>query len=687
MAITMGIMLLSLIFMLGLVEIGYLYWAKRDTQKVADLGALAGAQRLPDCSNATGAARGNAIDDNGFVNADGLTIDCGLWDPAIENEQHYTTPFDDGDPNAVRVRAERPVLPIFGLAGTLPNVGATAIASAEPLAAFSVGTTLLRFDGDSTLGAVLKGIGLDLDETSVLGYEGLAQIKITPGGLLKELGIPVAADIGVGELNTLLAGREISLGEVLDAIVTVAGQSEFTNANVALLNDIHAIIGNIPLNVQLGSISDASRGLFAQIIAPDRAGHAALGVGVDALSLIGAAIGVATSKHAITANLSALNLVTAQVGIVEPPSVAIGGEGATAYTAQVRSYIHIDTGELPLLGGLLSNVVRLNLPIVLDAVTGKGTLGEMCQVGDAGKRVADIAVDASILKVCIGGIDESTLFSTSQSCEEGLQNTELLNVLGLIRVNTKLAIDALPANGALTLYEGQMGTVGNDALLGTTVENITDAILGVLLGGALQSGQDIGNTQTLRTDLAADIWSKASVGGGTRKAKLQRSKNLIDNAGQNLASFVASLPSEVTDLLSDVLSLDILNLLDNVGGLVGGLLDTVGGILDGILDFVLSYDPCTGTIVLGIPIDNGSDAACKTYLAKSLDGDSGTGSTQVPNSVVATTGLLFNLLQPLLDGLGSGVLTPVLRNVLGLKLGETDVTLQSLECSHAGLVY
>src|SRR5690606_35983370 len=37
MAITIAIMLLGLIFMLGLVEIGYLYWAKRDTQKVADL--------------------------------------------------------------------------------------------------------------------------------------------------------------------------------------------------------------------------------------------------------------------------------------------------------------------------------------------------------------------------------------------------------------------------------------------------------------------------------------------------------------------------------------------------------------------------------------------------------------------------------------------------------------------------
>ena len=45
-AVPMLLILLGLINMLGLVEVGYLYWAKRDAQKVADLAALAGAQRL-----------------------------------------------------------------------------------------------------------------------------------------------------------------------------------------------------------------------------------------------------------------------------------------------------------------------------------------------------------------------------------------------------------------------------------------------------------------------------------------------------------------------------------------------------------------------------------------------------------------------------------------------------------------
>ena len=50
MSVTMMLLMLGLVAMLGLVEIGYLYWAKRDVQKVADLSALAGAQRLDLCT-------------------------------------------------------------------------------------------------------------------------------------------------------------------------------------------------------------------------------------------------------------------------------------------------------------------------------------------------------------------------------------------------------------------------------------------------------------------------------------------------------------------------------------------------------------------------------------------------------------------------------------------------------------
>jgi hypothetical protein len=292
----------------------------------------------------------------------------------------------------------------------------------------------------------------------------------------------------------------------------------------------------------------------------------------------------------------------------------------------------------------------------------------------AGERVADIAVDASILTVCIGGINESTLFSTSQSCEEGLQDAELLTVLGgLITVDTKLAIDALPAGGALTLHEGEMQTVGNELLLGTTIKNITDAVLGALLGGSLHDGQGL-DTGPLRSNLVADIWNTTT--GSSRSKKASQTKDKISSASNNLAGFVSGLSPATVGILGNLLNLNVFGLLNNVGGLVGGLLGTLTDILDAILG------PCSDLALLG-----GSDSACKAKIAETLAGNTGSGANQVPNAVIATTGFLFNLLKPLLDNLGSAALTPVLHDVLGLKLGETDVTLQSLECSNVGLVY
>ena len=45
-AVTLMLLMLGLVAMLGLVEVGYIFWVKRDLQKDADLAALAGAQLL-----------------------------------------------------------------------------------------------------------------------------------------------------------------------------------------------------------------------------------------------------------------------------------------------------------------------------------------------------------------------------------------------------------------------------------------------------------------------------------------------------------------------------------------------------------------------------------------------------------------------------------------------------------------
>ncbi|MDB5877484.1 MAG: Protein of unknown function rane, partial [Variovorax sp.] len=343
-------MALSLIVMVLLgSEMAYLFYMKREFQKTADLAALAGAQKLlPSpgvdiCANARTQAIQNAA--NNMAGIALTTVECGQWASSIAGERHFTS--GGTDPNALRVtiRSAPPVsiLPNLGGARTIA-VEALAMLDA-PVAAISVTPRLLRTGGDSTLGASLKAIGLNIDNSILVGYEGLATVPITPGGLLCAIpgaALCPAANISVASLNSLL-DTDITLGQLLDAVVAASGRTDLLNANVMLVNALKTTLGVTALDMRLGSASGASA-LFATITAPN--GYAALSSQLNALDVIRTAIGVASSGHAVdipSLDISLLGLarVTAKMGVVEPPSIAIGRKGITAYSAQVRTFIHV----------------------------------------------------------------------------------------------------------------------------------------------------------------------------------------------------------------------------------------------------------------------------------------------------------------------------------------------------------
>ncbi|HDS1131380.1 TPA: hypothetical protein QDZ82_004475, partial [Stenotrophomonas maltophilia] len=178
MSVTMMLVMLALLAMLGLIEIGYLFWAKRDAQKVADLAALAGAQRLELCTSDNSdnsAARQSAVTQNKFPGT--LQIRCGNWSATRATTNRFITSVDAANPrNAVQVVAQRSVLPFFGQNTSLPTVSVQAVARrSEPTAVFAVGSQLLRTNGDSVLLSTLRLVGLDVTNATVLSYDGLAQ--------------------------------------------------------------------------------------------------------------------------------------------------------------------------------------------------------------------------------------------------------------------------------------------------------------------------------------------------------------------------------------------------------------------------------------------------------------------------------------------------------------------------------
>ncbi|UVH58435.1 hypothetical protein NWF24_03200 [Variovorax paradoxus] len=650
-AIAMSLVVITLIG----TEIGFIYFMKREFQKTADLAALAGAQQIRGgCAAAITAAQLNANGAPGGSSANmpvGLTlaageVQCGYWD----KDTSFQTPAVTGPANAVRVAFQKasPTLLSFFTGNRLISVSAVAALGA-PLAEFSVGSKLITVSGDSTLGRLLKGIGLDLSGTSLVAYDGLAQAKITPGGLLAALGIPVSADIGVGELNTLLAGRSVALGDLLNAIVTVAGQNSLLSSNIALLQAIQAKLGLTNLMVQLGSLADGPRGLFAQIIAPGGSGSGALNVGVSALDLLYTSIGVATSQHAVDAglniNLLSLAKVTTQVTVIEPPSIAIGGIGATAYNAQVRTFIHVTT-DAGLLGSLLAPLLKLDLPIVLDAVTGTGTITDMCtpalQDPVSGKDRVKFQVTSKIANVCVGKIASTDLFSKSTVCSypTTLKDMELINVLGLLKVTNHLDLGVLPGpDSQLTLAEGETGTTPvNNLQVGTLVADLVTQLTNLLFGGPAPTGTpSSGDLDKITTQIWDNTVSVCSADTSSCRAlRLDQARAVINQNSQ-------------------------------ASGLLTGLLNGLAGLLTSIAN------PCSGVILLGGGDVNGCKSMIKDTLSKTTDANTG---GKVSNALSVLAGLL----KPVLDAVGKLVLTPLLTNVLGINLGQIDVNLKSLDC-------
>nr|WP_255557954.1 TadG family pilus assembly protein [Dyella sp. ASV24] len=696
-AVGMLLIMLFLISMLGIVEVGYLYWAKRDTQKVADLAALAGAQLMSACISGNGdntAARGNAVTENGFNGASwALQITCGTWDPVANSgiTDHFSATASGGTPNAVKVIAQRPVLPIFGLAGTLPNVSAEAVAASEsPIAVFSVGSTLATVTNQSTLGGLLTAIGISIPQASLVGYNGLATATVTPAGLLNQLGIQVPANVTVGQLNTLLAtsANAHALIDVLNATVIAAGQQQLLSANATLVNAITTAVGTTPGMVTLGSSGATPTGLFAQITAPDSAAQSALNAQVNALQLVSTAIGVATGQHAINVPSLAVNIppnvvtTTATASVIEPPAIGIGGVGTTAFTSQVRAFVQIgvNSNNAPLVGGLLKTLntqIQLNVPIAIDLVNAKATLTGLCTSKDSsGRDLATIQVNSSVLKTCVGAFNQSAAFSTSGDCTSvpgANTNQQLLNITvagaSVANVNTHFSLSALDASGSASFYPGQqqnLPTNGTPLTIGTTVSNIFTAITTLLLNGVVNTAS---NNNSVVSNLASDLWYANASSGGGNLGQLQASLNQLAGANGTLQGFLQNLPQQVTSILGSALTLNVNGLLSGVGGLLNGVTNLLTGILNGTL----------GQLACAL----GGATACIPVIQGTMNGT----SNGIPNGLLGLLSFVIQQLQAPLNSLGTGVLTPVLNNTLGIDLGVSTVNLQSLQCHGVQLVY
>jgi len=666
---TAGFMLLAAFCLALVVDTGRLYLEKRKLQRIADVAALEVASRggcgdTPDGGmSALALATENAAR-NGFPvgGNNQLSASCGSLEAYAGKREFLVgggvVPFGaapcsgtmagssaKGDAIRVVVCHTVPASLIMGgvFAGRTVALRAEATsAQAEPVAVFRVGSGLIATNPSAPLMGLLTDVGVDTSGTNIASYQGLAGVKITPAGLLEKLGVPVSADMDIGALNQALVDADVTIADVLDAIVDVAGQGSLIGTNATLLSALSARLGaGLKANVLLQTVDEM--GLAIQANSRDKL--PGMDVGVDALQLLTTALELAAPGHALNLGIDILGSPV-DARVIEAPAIGIGGVGTTAYTAQARVYADVDTNKGVLSGLLKTLGVRVHLPVIVDGVAAKGVITRFNCAADP--RTVTIQVTSSVANACIGKIDSSVLWSDKTACTDGsLQDEDLVSIglLGL-KVRGQVAEQALPQGSTVTLPVGGVADTGiNQLAVGTLISDLLDDVLGLLANSSTVQAGTL--TAAQATDVAKQYATKSS--GSYTTAELQAIRNQLDAAGFNWDRPLIGLLTQ--------------GLHEEWYGEVGCLLcnKTAATVRQKLADALQKPEQCglVGCIV-------------KTLV-----------DVVIGPLIKAVSPLLKAVLTPLLallDDIGS-LLSDLLADTLGPKLGETKVFVDDIQCS------
>ncbi|WP_313334915.1 TadG family pilus assembly protein [Comamonas sp.] len=510
-----------LVTLLGTVQIGYMYYAKRDLQRIADVAALEAVNAITYGNSATCGLGRTAANQSVTtqmrlsLNNEQRTIDCGHWDSSKADALRFG--LNSSPMNAVRVQLQGEVLQLVPFIGSrVVAAAATAAKDSEPVAAFSIGSQLLRFNNNGLLGRITALVGLDIQRLTVLDKDGIANAKITPSGLLKVLGLP----IGVNDLALLtpndLANVNASVIDLIDAAIQ-AGSDSLLNAGVdiAALVDLRTYLAAFQIaNVKLPLGGD--KGLLAIISAGGAASP--IGAGLDAAiglgDLVRTHLLAANGSNSVALGLGLPGILDANLTVVEPPRNAIGpANGQTkARSAQVRLTVNIgeqkNVSTPGLLTALLGNLlgIRVHIPIQVDLVRSTGTLEAIQCTPARNDRRANISVRSAIGDVCIGQLDANGVCQKTE-----LVDLNLLNLLGGLHVQSKLSTSVLqgasytsPPNAQACPYNSsnvdeclvgmqvdvERSSGPNGLRLGTTVSNLLKQVPALV--GDIQNAQPYG---------------------------------------------------------------------------------------------------------------------------------------------------------------------------------------------------
>ncbi|WP_080413912.1 TadG family pilus assembly protein [Burkholderia ubonensis] len=486
---------------LGAIDIGNLFFQRRDLQRIADLSALAAVQSLDPSDTSCGAANTAALN-NARANETSNTVTtgapargqdqvaatCGRWDPQVyAGRPAYFAPAASGmtQLNATQVTVTRTMrysfLGVVSMLGAGPGtMSATATARASAIDTFSISATLASVDPVWLNGILSALLGTSVSLT-LADYQALAGANIKLLGISSALGagtvnglvdLSVTVPTLIGNLSAyvgaLQAGGGNGPGYVAQLQAASTALGKLAGASVGNTTVVVANAPNALLNISLGN---PQSGADAQ---------------VNLLDLLTTAAQVAAYNkgHAVSLNTgvtlplgaSGFNVVSLQLQVLNPPSIAVGEAGllpngtwrTQASSAQIGVYLNVQTPSIPITGALgLSGLIDLtlsgiNLPIYL--LVGGPAVASLAatKCGSATTpSTTTIVATPGIAKLCISAPPSGMLNLSNVSTCPPAGTLQLLNLQAstLLSPPVSLGVSASISNPVLQI----VGTASSSA--------------------------------------------------------------------------------------------------------------------------------------------------------------------------------------------------------------------------------
>lgn len=452
------------------IDVGNVFWQKREVQKIADLSALAGAVAVSSgCASAQQRGRDNAVS-NGLTANDTFSLGCGSWDrnraavnPAtgIFPARYYAagaTPT-----NATQVTISRPVPYFILFSAATPNRMVTAVATARGAvsASLSIRSKMGEVDASQSpvLNALVGGMLGGTLNVSVGGWNGLLLSDVRLLDFLDQLALRL--NVTAGDYTALLATRA-TVGQLLDAVASALSTgADARTAAVGIAGAAQPLVRNLQMPV--GDLLRLQTGTPV----------AGLDTKLQAFQLVQTIVQLANYKNAAVVAVPFLNVfgigtVQAYVQAIEPPQFVIGNPVAAATdsppyaganqifvrTAQVRSLVSVDLSSAlsSLSATLLSAVGNLVAPItpLLNSVLSLNLVDLVSNILCVGctRNVTDIQVVAAPFRFDV-------------NVDAGAASARVSGFT--CRADGSRSLDVQATSAAASIRVGRMGTSAADA--------------------------------------------------------------------------------------------------------------------------------------------------------------------------------------------------------------------------------